>query len=164
MIYRLATIEDLISVWDKDIERHLEDNRYIRWKKEYLDYNNKGEAATFVAVDNKEVVAQITVILKTNVKAVLGKELLCDGKKIANMNAFRCDKKYEGQGHISKLVKMGEEYARSLGYTHMSIGSEARESRNLAIYLHFGYTEFIMSEVYDEEEDRPLVLYYKKKL
>ena len=59
---------------------------------------------------------------------------------------------------------MGEEYARKLGYTYMSIGSEARESRNLAIYLHFGYTKFIMSEIDDEEEDSPLVLYYKKEL
>jgi len=164
MIYRLATIEDLNYVWDKDIARNSDDERWKRWKKEYIDYNNNNEAKTFVAVEDGKVIAQITVVLKTNVKAVVGKELLCDGKSIANMNAFRCDKEYEGKGHISKLVKMGEEYARKLGYTHMSIGSEARESRNLAIYLHFGYTQFIMSEVDDEEVDSPLVLYYKKEL
>ena len=162
--YRMATIEDLISVWDKDIEKNPGDNRWKRWKKEYIDYNKNNELKTFVAVDNGEVIAQISVVLKTNVKAVRGKEALCDGRIIANMNAFRCDKEYEGKGHISKLVKMGEEYARKLGYTYMSIGSEARESRNLAIYLHFGYTNFIMSEIDDEEENSPLVLYCRKEL
>lgn len=164
MIYRMATIEDLNYVWDKDIERNIDDDRWKRWKKEYIEYNNNNEAKTFVAVDDGKVIAQISVVLKTNVKAVRGKELLCDGETIANMNAFRCDKEYEGKGHISKLVKMGEEYARKLGYKYMSIGSEARESRNLAIYLHFGYTQFIMSEIDDEEEDKPLVLYYRKNL
>ena len=162
--YRMATVEDLNSVWDKDIERNPGDDRWRRWKKEYLDYNENNELKTFVAVDVGNVIAQISVVLKPNVKAVLGKEALCDGKEIANMNAFRCDKEYEGKGHISKLVKLGEDYARRLGYKFMSIGSEARESRNLAIYLHFGYNEFVMYEFDDEEEGNPLVLYYRKRL
>ena len=164
MIYRLATLEDLNNVWDKDIKRNSEDDRWKRWKKEYIDYNNRGSAKTFVAVDNNEVIAQITVVFKQDVKAVKGKDKLCDGKSIANMNAFRCDKEYEGQGHISKLVKLGEEYARSICYSYMTIGSEARETRNLSIYFHFGYTEFLFSELDDSEEDCPLVLYYGKEL
>ena len=119
---------------------------------------------TFVAINDNDVIAQISVVLKPTVKAVFGKNLLCDGKVIANMNAFRCDKEYEGKGHISKLVKMGEEYAKNLGYKFMSIGCEARESRNLSIYFHFGYTEFVMSEMDDSEEGSPLVLYYRKIL
>ena len=164
MIYRLATLEDLNNVWDKDINRNPDDERWKRWKQEYIDYNNSGSAKTFVALDNNEVIAQITVVFKQDVKAVKGKDKLCDGKSIANMNAFRCDKEYEGQGHISKLVKLGEEYARSIGYSYMTIGSEARETRNLSIYFHFGYTEFLFSELDDSEEDCPLVLYYGKEL
>ena len=162
--YRVATLEDLNNVWDKDIRGNIGDERYKRWKNEYIGYNLNGDAKTFVAVDNNDVIAQITVILKPNVKAVMGKEKLCDGKHIANMNAFRCDKEYEGKGHISKLVKLGEEYVRNIGYNYITIGSEARETRNLSIYFHFGYTEFLMSEVDEQEEDDPLVLYYGKKL
>ena len=33
MIYRLATLEDLNNDWDKDIDKHPDDSRYIRWKK-----------------------------------------------------------------------------------------------------------------------------------
>ena len=164
MIYRMATIKDLENVWDRDIEKHPDDSRWKRWKKEYIEYNKNDEVKTFVAVDGSKVVAQITVVFKTNVKAVLGKEKLCDGKTICNMNAFRCDKEYEGKGHISKLVKLGEEYAKSIGYKYITIGSEARETRNLSIYFHFGYNEFLMSELDNEEEDSPLVLYYGKNL
>ena len=164
MIYRLATLEDLNNVWDKDINNNQDDSRYIRWKKEYIDYNLNNEAKTFVAVNGNEVIAQITLILKTNVKAVINKEKLCDGKSICNMNAFRCDKEYEGNGHISKLVKLAEKYAKDIGYTYITIGSEARETRNLSIYFHFGYNEFLMSEIDDSEEDSPLVLYYGKSL
>ena len=164
MIYRLATLEDLNNVWDKDIHNNQNDSRYIRWKKEYIDYNLNDEAKTFVAVSGNEVIAQITLILKTNVKAVINKEKLCDGKSICNMNAFRCDKEYEGKGHISKLVKLAEKYAKDIGYTYITIGSEARETRNLSIYFHFGYNEFLMSEIDDSEEDSPLVLYYGKSL
>ena len=165
MIYRLATLEDLNNVWDKDINKHPGDNRYIRWKKEYIDYNINDEAKTFVAVnEGNDVIGQITLILKTNVKAVVNKIKLCDGKSVCNMNAFRCDKEYEGQGHISKLVKLAESYAKDKGYTYITIGSEARETRNLSIYFHFGYTEYLMNELDDSEADSPLVLYYGKKL
>jgi GNAT superfamily N-acetyltransferase len=164
MIYRLATLEDLNNVWDKDIHNNQNDSRYIRWKKEYIGYNLNDEAKTFVAVNGNEVIAQITLILKTNVKAVINKEKLCDGNNICNMNAFRCDKEYEGKGHISKLVKLAEKYAKDIGYTYITIGSEARETRNLSIYFHFGYNEFLMSEIDDSEEDSPLVLYYGKSL
>ena len=161
MIYRMATIADLENVWDKDIRNNTDDVRYIRWKKEYIDYNLKDEAKTFVAVnDSGDVIGQITLILKPSVKAVNGKEKLCDGVSICNMNAFRCDKEYEGQGHISKLVKLAESYAKSSGYTYITIGSEARETRNLSIYFHFGYVEYLMSEM----DDTQLVLYYGKHL
>ena len=80
--------------------------------------------------------------------------------KNANINGLRIEKAFEGQGHISRLVRMMEDWARSQGFTTMTIGVEAKETRNLAIYLHWGYTKFLMSEI-DEGE---LVLYYGKAL
>ena len=73
-------------------------------------------------------------------------------------------KEYEGQGHISKLVKLIEQYARDAGYKTMTIGVEAVEARNLAIYLHWGYTEFVHSEVELEFDHEALILYYAKNL
>jgi GNAT superfamily N-acetyltransferase len=79
---------------------------------------------------------------------------------VGNVNALRIQKAYEGQGYISALMREMEAYARQSGYTSVTIGVEAKETRNLAIYLHWGYTRFICSEMDDGE----LVLYYAKDL
>ena len=158
--YRKATIEDLNKIWDKDISENPGDEAYIRWKKQYIKYNETGMASTFVVLDDENPIGQISVLFSWECSPVKNRLLLCDGKTRANMNAFRIEKKYEGQGHISKLVKIAEEYAKSKGVNYLTIGSEAKESRNLAIYLHFGYTEFITSFV----EDNELVLFYGKQI
>ena len=160
MEYRIATLQDLNTIWDKDIKRNINDTRWVRWKKEYIEYNQTKKAITFVAVNGTEPVGQITLIRSNECKAVLGKPLLCNNKTIANFNAFRIDKQFEGQGHISNLVKLAEEYAKHQGVKSITIGCEAKETRNLAIYLYFGYTKFVMHEF----EENELILYFKKDL
>lgn len=159
--YRIATEDDLEKLWEYDINRHQGEEReqWQRWKVQYLEYNRTGKATTFAVLDDEEPIGQITLLWSTECLAVKNHPELCDGISRANMNAFRIKKTYEGQGHISKLVKMAESYAKQKGFTYLTIGSEAVESRNLAIYLHFGYTEFITSVI----EDGELILYYGKK-
>lgn len=158
--YRIATIEDLEKIWNKDIYRNKGEECWIRWKEQYIDYNQSGKATTFVVLDNNEPIGQITVLFSTECSAVKGRPMLCNGTNTANMNAFRIDKEYEGQGHISNLVKMAENYAKEKGFSYLTIGCEAKESRNLAIYLHFGYTKFITSIIEDDE----LILFYRKEM
>ena len=158
IVYRQATFEDLEKIWNKDIEKNDNEECWVRWKHQYIDYNKTGKAKTFVVLDDNDPIGQITILFSTECSAVKNRPMLCDGKFIANMNAFRIDEKYEGKGHISKLVKMAEQYAKEKGIKFLTIGSEAKESRNLAIYLHFGYTKFITSFV----EDNELVLFYGK--
>lgn len=55
---------------------------------------------------------------------------------------------------------MAEDYARKLGYKYLTIGSEAKESRNLAIYLHWQYNQFIGFDINKGD----LILYYRKNL
>lgn len=159
-IYRKATLTDLEKIWNKDIKENENDERYIKWKKQYIEYNNTDKCATFVVLHNDEPIGQITVLFSPDCSAVKNRPELCNGTDTANMNAFRIEKKYENQGHISKLVKMAEEYAKKKGIKYLTIGSEAKESRNLAIYLHFGYTEFVTSKF----EDGDLIIYYRKNL
>lgn len=161
--YRKANLEDLENIWNKDIERHPNDARWSKWKDEYIAYNKAGEAATFVVLKDGEPVGQVTLLFSQNCKPVKNKLKLCDNDKIANFNAFRIEKQFEGQGHISKLVKVAEKYAKDKGFEIITIGAEAKETRNLAIYLHLGFNEFAMHE-FDEEENNELVLYFLKKL
>ncbi len=157
--YRLATPQDLELIWNKNIADNPEDARWKQWKEEYIRYNRTGMAQTFVVVCDEEPVGECTLILSPECNAVRGRLNLANGKDIANINALRVAKEYEGQGHISKLMAYIEEYAKKQGIKVLTIGVEATETRNLGIYLHWGYDTFVMSEI----EDGELVLYYRKE-
>lgn len=159
-VYRKASLVDLEKIWDENIKEHKGDKRWIKWKSEMIENNKESKAATFVIVCNDEPIGEETVLLSPKCKAIRNRKKLCDGKETANLNALRIQKEYENKGHISKLVKEIEKYALLSGYSYLTIGVEAKETRDLAIYLHWGYNEFIMSA----KEDGEMVLYLRKKL
>ena len=117
-------------------------------------------AITFVAVQDGDPVGEGTLILSPDCSAVRGREALCDGRMTANVNALRIQEEWEGQGHISALMRVLEQTAAEMGIRYLTIGVEAKETRNLAIYLHWGYNRF----VHMENEGGTLVLYYAKDL
>ena len=158
--YRKATAEDLETIWDYQIETNPGEDAWIRWKKQFIDDNRSGAAATFVAVVDGIPVGEGTLLFSPDCRAIRGRLELADGKAVANINALRIRKAYEGRGYISALVKHMEAYARELGYSRITIGAEAVEARNLSIYLHWGYTQFVMHE----GEGQELTLYYAKTL
>lgn len=157
---RPASETDLSRIWQKNIENNPDEPNWVRWREEYIGYNRDGHARSFVVCVDDEPVGEGTLIFDEACKATAGRPLLADGKRVANINALRIEKAYEGQGHISRMMHLIEDYARKRGFEQLTIGVEAQETRNLAIYLHWGYTQFVMSEV-DEDV---LVLYYAKKL
>ncbi len=158
--YKKASLDELDKIWDKDIEENRDDKRYITWKKEFIDAASKGDIVTFVILCDDDPIGQCSIVInKNNIKNPC-RDLLCDGENKVYLSTLRIEKQFEGQGHISKLVKVAEKYAKDRGFSSITIGSEAQESRNLAIYLHFGYTKFVTSCV----EDNSLILFYEKSL
>ncbi len=158
--YRLATPQELEIIWNKNITENPEDARWVLWKEEYIRYNKTGMAQTYVVVCDGEPVGECTLILSPECNAVRGRTELANGMTIANINALRIAKEYERQGHISKLMASVEDAAKVQNIQALTIGVEAKETRNLAIYLHWGYDGFVMSETEDEE----LILYYRKEI
>lgn len=158
--YRIATMDDLNALWDRSIAENPDDPRYLRWKKEFIDNNIAGNVITFAIVHDGDPVGEGSLILTPEHRAIRGQLDLADGKNTVNVNALRIRKEFEGQGHISKLMRMMESWAREKGFTTITIGVEAAEARNLAIYLHWGYTNFISHEM----DGDALVLYYGKPL
>lgn len=158
--YRKATPLDLERLWARSITDHRGDPQWIAWKEEFIRYNQTGMGATFAVIHNGHPIGEGTLLFSPQCGAIRGRTELADNRHTANINALRIQKRYEGQGHISALVRLMEEYAESRGCTRLTIGVEARETRNLAIYLHWGFTELVTAE----EEDGELVLYYAKNL
>lgn len=156
--YRKATAADLERLWDRNIYENPHDPRWKKWKQEYISYNNTGKALTFAAVINGDPIGEGTLLFSPECGAINGRTVLADGKTTANVNALRIIKEYEGRGHISALVRLMEKYAREQGFSRLTIGVEAKETRNLAIYLYWGYDQLVTSAT----EDGELVLYYSK--
>ena len=158
--YEPATAETLTARWDKNIADNAGDERWVGWKEATISDNESGLCKTFVILRNGEAIGEGTLIFSPKSGAISGRTELSDGAKVANINALRVDKPYEGMGHISRLVKVMERHAKDMGYETATIGVEAAETRNLAIYFHLGFDTFVESAV----EDGALVLYYSKKL
>lgn len=158
--YKIADKDDLEKIWNMNIANHPGDERWVRWKDEYIGYNDTAMAKTFVVVIGSIPVGEGTLLISPECRATGGNLLLCDGKLTGNVNALRIIKKYEGQGHISALVKMMERYAQSMGMSRLTIGVGRDNIRNVSIYRHWGYDKLILSEFDDGE----WVDYYVKEL
>lgn len=157
---RIASLEDLEKIWDMNISDNPGDERWLNWKNQFILDNQDGKACTFVLVHNDNPVGEGTLILSPECGAINGRLSLADHKNVANINALRVRKEFEGKGYISTLVRMIEQYAKQNAYQRLTIGVEEKESRNRSIYSHWGYNIDVMSEI----EDGELVLYYAKDL
>lgn len=158
--YRIATPEDLEYLWNRSIAENPDEPAYLRWKAEFIGYNQQQQGITFAVIVNGEPVGEGTLMISPECKPVRNHPELADGQTIGNINALRIRKEFEGQGHISKMVRLLEDHARKIGLTRLTIGVEANETRNLGIYLHWGYDKLIC---WEQEEDT-IVLYYEKTL
>ena len=159
--YRKATLEDLNRVWDYQIAQNPDEPRVFRWRDSYISRNVNNRAATYVAVIDGEPVGEVT--LDYYAEAYGNPELrpkLADAQTTGYVTALRIRKEYEGNGYISGLMRYMEQSAKAMGYRRLTIGVGAEETRNLAIYLHWGYDQFIASE----EDCGELVLFYAKEL
>lgn len=98
--YIISDKDNLEKIWDMNVSSNPGDERWVRWKDEYISYNIRGMAKTFVVIIGGEPVGEGTLIISPDCRAVGGNSLLADGKVVGNVNALRIIKKYEGQGHI----------------------------------------------------------------
>ena len=162
MVYecRPATMDDLERIWEKNIQQNPGDDRWIGWREEFIRNNRSGVARTYVVVCNGEPVGEGTLLFSPACGAVAGRLQLADGHKLANINALRIEKKHEGRGHISALVRLMEADAARLGYARLTIGVEEKELRNQAIYRHWGYERLVL----EAKEDGETVFYLEKDI
>lgn len=153
--YRIATRADFDALWDRNIAENPDEPMWPVWRERFRSRIDRGQAITFAVVIHGEPVGEGTLELNT------GKDpRLCDGKNSAYLAALRIRPEFEGQGHISRLVRRMEDHAWNLGFENLTIGVEAREARNRAIYARWGYVNLVMEDLQEGEH----VLYYAKKL
>ena len=160
VIQRVATPDDLHALWHYNVTSHPGDDRWVRWREQYIGYNQTGAARTFTVVVDGRPVGAGTLLLDPACSAIGRRTELADGTSVVNLHALRIQKPWEGRGYISAMVRMMEQHAREAGFSRITIGVDACEARNRAIYAHWGYTRLLFTE----EEDGELALYYEKPL
>lgn len=158
--YRAATMEDLNKNWDRLIAENPGDLRWPLWRDEFIANNLSGRARSYMVLYNGFPVGEGTLLFSPRCNAIAGRTQLADGAKVANINALRIIKEHEGQGHISALVRQMEADALRDGVERLTIGVEAGETRNQAIYRHWGYDRLVLTAV----EGGETVFYLEKDL
>ncbi|MBE7074586.1 MAG: GNAT family N-acetyltransferase [Clostridiales bacterium] len=136
MEVRIATIEEIVAWWDKKIEKQPNNPAYKVWKQNFVDGNKNGSRKTFFVFDKNEYIGQGTLLLKSNDK------IMTDKNK-AEVIKLEINPEYRGKGIATLIYKAIEKYAKDNNITTLTIGVEPCEVRNIQIYFHWGFTNFL---------------------
>ncbi len=134
---RIATIEELSAWWDAKIEKKPDNPAYKIWKENFVEGNISGERKTFFVFDeNQQYVGQGTLLLKSKDK------VMTDVGK-AEIVKLEINPEHRGKGIATKIYQAIEDYAKENKISTLTIGVEPCEIRNMQIYFHWGFTNFL---------------------
>lgn len=161
---RIASVEEIEAWWDKKIKKTPSNLAYKKWKENFVEGNKCGDRKTFFAFDNGKYIGQGTLLLKSADKILTGQ-----GR--AEIIKLELLPKYRGKGISTKIYRAIEEFAKKNKIKMLTIGVEPCEIRNMQIYFHWGFTQFLqcVTETYPpkaegEEGENITVLCYGKKI
>ena len=158
----IATEELLIKKWNTEIEKHNNSDVWKKFKTESL--RNINNRIVYMGILNDEIITEATAIISKNDMDMQNKDELI-GKGKAYLTAFRTNKEFENQGYFSKLYSFMEEDLKKRGFKSLTLGVEPCETRNIQIYLKWGFAKYIKTDYeYYINGEKILVNYYEKEL
>ena len=171
-ICKVATRDELLKRWDYLIKIHPGNNSWVVFKENALRNFSDGNTICYLGFLNDEIICELTAYVKQ--EAFIGdisdpSGLLSD--EMAYLAAFRTNKEYEGKGYFGKLFKFAENDLKIRGYKELSLGVGPEAVRNIEIYFHYGFREYIKTTIehdppkneFDVPKDE-FVNFYKKKI
>jgi inorganic pyrophosphatase len=129
---------------------------WIKYKKKRLEQFEKQEIDVFVIENNEDIIGEVTVNYKSH---QLETETLPN--KRVYFEAFRVEKKYQGQGLGQKLINYCINYLTNRGYTEFTIGVEDDNEIAKHIYSKLGFNCAIDKGHGDEFDPCEYTLYLK---
>lgn len=164
-VCKIATREELLKRWEYLVEIHPGNNDWVVYKENALrNFDNKN-TISYLGFLNDKIICEATAYIKED--AFVGDisdltNLLVEG--MAYLAAFRTNKEYEGKGFFSKLYKFMENDLKEKGYSELSLGVGPEDVRNIEIYFHLGFREYIKTLVEKENSKEDVILFYKKRI
>ena len=168
---KVATRDELLKRWEYLIKIHPGNNDWVRYKENAVRNYDNGSTISYLGFLDDQIICEATAYIKES--AFVGdisnhSGLLNDN--MAYLAAFRTNKEYEGKGYFSKLYNFMEKDLKSRGYTELSLGVGPESVRNIEIYFHLGFREYIKTVIeYEQSKDDDLkqedvILFYKKRM
>ena len=153
MKFRKITIEEF-----EKLKRLFPNNEdmWIKYKKKRLEQLKKQELDVFIIEEDEKAIGEITVNYRNN---TLETETILNRR--VYLEAFRVDKKYQGQGLGQKLINYCIEYLKNIGYTEFTIGVEDDNEIAKHIYFKLGFNKAIDKGHGDEFDPSEYTLYLK---
>lgn len=160
-VCKVADRDELIKRWKYLVEIHPVNNIWEKFKDNALNNFDNDNTISYVGILNDEIICELTAYVKE--EAFIDDiddydDLLSEER--CYLAAFRTNKEYEGQGYFSLLFDYVVEDLKSRGYKELSLGVSPEEVRNMEIYFHLGFRDYIKSTTQDNE----LILFYKKDI
>lgn len=148
-ICKIASVDEMEIKWYYEIKKHKSPNWKI-WKVESIERVKNGQCIVYYGILNGKIICETTAMIDKNI--VQNSDGLVDDKT-AYLCAFRTVDKYQGKGYFSKLFNFMINDLKSKGYEKVTLGVEPTETKNLKIYKHLGFNEYIKfaQETYPDE-------------
>lgn len=138
-ICKIASVDEMKIKWNYEIKKHKSPNWKI-WKVESIERVKNGQCIVYYGILNGKIICETTAMLDKSI--IQNSDGLVDDKT-AYLCAFRTVDKYQGKGYFSKLFNFMINDLKSKGYEKVTLGVEPTETKNLKIYKHLGFNEYI---------------------
>lgn len=142
-ICKIASIDEIERKWNYEIRTSWRRKAVLKTlKKEAIERVKSGQTITYYGLLNGKIICQTTAMFDENI--IQNSDGLVDNKTVYLCN-FSTVKKYQGNGYFSKLFQFMINDLKNRGYEKVTLGVEPSETKNLKIYQHLGFNEFIKS-------------------
>ncbi len=171
-IFRIANRDELLKRWEDLLEVQHGSSRWAEYRENAIKQFAENSTIPYLGFLDGEIICEATAYIKES--AFIGdisepSGLLSDS--MAYLAAFRTNKELEGRGYFSRLYRFMENDLKERGYTELSLGVGPDAVRNIEIYFHLGFREYIKTVIeYEPSESDPskktedVILFYKKKI
>ncbi len=167
-VCKVATLDEIKKKFDYEIKKHPNDSAWVEWKTEAVKFFKEKKRITYIGILDGEIITEACVALSKD--ACQNSDGLVD-EKAAYLFAFRTIEKYQGKGYFSKLYNFLENDMKKRGYTRLTLGVEPSEPKNIMIYFHYGFMDYVKTAIEYEPlragETKPVeivVNYYAKNI
>lgn len=129
--------------WNYEIRRQKQRKTGLKKLKNDAVYQIKnGQSVKYYGKLNNKIMCETTAMFDENI--IQNSDKLVDDKIVYLCN-FSTDKRYRGKGYFSKLFRFMIDDLKNRGYEKFTLGVEPTETKNLQIYQHLGFNNFIKS-------------------